>query len=251
MTDEREEAAKQIRRVRDAVADEPSEVRSAQEVLGEARTPRAPEAVPSLEIPAAPPVPAPPDGTDVNATWDIRRVLTSGGRLRRWLARLAAPLVETQTTFNARQVQFDNALMTFLVARLEAIHRQYDAVLGIHGRHMEDIDARHLQAAVGKGAGRRQSDVAKPQDTEGVETHRPSPADGHPLSHTRDALHSFVSAAPAPAGAGGPWIPDLSPADSRTRSFTWASRRSSSCSACSCCAPLSPAWRGTCATRSA
>ncbi len=144
MTDEREEAAKQIRRVRDTVADEPSEVRSAQQVLGEARTPRAPAAVPVLEIPAAPPVPAPPDGTDVNATWDIRRAVTSGGRLRRWLARLAAPLVETQTTFNARQVQFDNALMTFLVARLEAIHRQYDAVLGIHGRHMEDIDARHL-----------------------------------------------------------------------------------------------------------
>ena len=38
-----------------------------------------------------------------------------------------------------------------------------------------DIDARHLQAAVGEGAGRRQADVAEPQDTHVAETHGLSP----------------------------------------------------------------------------
>ena len=29
-------------------------------------------------------------------------------------------------------------------ARLEATHRHYDEVLGLHGRHMGEIDERHL-----------------------------------------------------------------------------------------------------------
>jgi len=80
----------------------------------------------------------------VNETWDVREVLRRGGRLARLAGRVARPVLDAQTTFNARQVQLDNELLAFLVARLEAVHRQYDSVLGLHGRHMEEIDERHL-----------------------------------------------------------------------------------------------------------
>jgi hypothetical protein len=52
--------------------------------------------------------------------------------------------LDAQVSFNARQVQLDNELLAYIDARLEATHRHYDAVLGGYGRHMEDIDKRHL-----------------------------------------------------------------------------------------------------------
>jgi hypothetical protein len=58
--------------------------------------------------------------------------------------RLAAPFLRAQQDFNAHQVQFDNALLAYVEARLAHTHAHYDAVLGVHGRHMGEIDERHL-----------------------------------------------------------------------------------------------------------
>jgi hypothetical protein len=46
--------------------------------------------------------------------------------------------------FNARQVQLDNEILAYLEARFAATHRHYDAVLGMIGRHLADVDERHL-----------------------------------------------------------------------------------------------------------
>jgi hypothetical protein len=53
-------------------------------------------------------------------------------------------LFEAQVAFNSRQVQFDNETLAYLEARLAETHRHYDEVLGLHGRHMAEIDERHL-----------------------------------------------------------------------------------------------------------
>ena len=76
--------------------------------------------------------------TDALEQGGLRRVVTRG------LGRLLARLIDRQEAFNSRQVQFDNALLDYIDARLEATHRHYDAILGIHGRHMGEIDERHL-----------------------------------------------------------------------------------------------------------
>ena len=66
------------------------------------------------------------------------------GRLVRLVRRAMAPFVESQVAFNARQVQLDNDLLAYVDARLEATHRHYDAVLGGYGRHLQDVDKRHV-----------------------------------------------------------------------------------------------------------
>jgi hypothetical protein len=53
-------------------------------------------------------------------------------------------LIDRQEAFNSHQVQFDNALLDYIDDRVQETHRHYDAVLGIHGRHMGEIDERHL-----------------------------------------------------------------------------------------------------------
>jgi hypothetical protein len=145
MSDERRQVAAEIRRVREAVQGEDVPARSPEEVLGSPRQTPTPTAHPLQEAAAAQaPVPRAPDAAAVNETWDTGAALARGGRLARLLRRALAPALEAQVTFNSRQVQLDNELLAFLVARLEAIHRQYDGVLGIHGQHMQDIDTRHL-----------------------------------------------------------------------------------------------------------
>ena len=73
---------------------------------------------------------------------------SGGGGWRRLLARglgrVLARVLDAQESFNSRQVQFDNALLDYIDARLAATHRHYDEVLGLHGRHMGEIDERHL-----------------------------------------------------------------------------------------------------------
>jgi hypothetical protein len=64
--------------------------------------------------------------------------------LARGLGRVLARVLDAQESFNSRQVQFDNALLDYIDARLQATHRHYDEVLGLHGRHMGEIDERHL-----------------------------------------------------------------------------------------------------------
>jgi hypothetical protein len=139
--DERAALAEALRAVRDRVADLPVSQRSAEQVLGAARAVRAPEAAAALAEPAPQPDVSAPDGTAVNARWDLRALLGSAGWLRRWLR----PLIHAQTDFNSHQVQFDNTLVAWVEARLAQTHRHYDTVLGLHGRHLQEIDQRHLQ----------------------------------------------------------------------------------------------------------
>jgi hypothetical protein len=80
----------------------------------------------------------------VNRSWNSAAAPTAGGPLGRLVRRCLAPFLDAQTAFNSHQVQLDNALFEYLDARLAATHRHYDAVLGIHGRHMADVDERHL-----------------------------------------------------------------------------------------------------------
>jgi hypothetical protein len=77
----------------------------------------------------------------------VREALGGGGwrrLLARGLGRVLARVLDAQESFNSRQVQFDNALLDHIDARLTATHRHYDDVLGLHGRHMGEIDERHL-----------------------------------------------------------------------------------------------------------
>jgi len=148
MSDEsdRERVAEELRRVRDAVRDrallEPSS--------GSALPPPMPARTPERTTPPAAPEPAPapprPDNSALNAMW---RVLDAPRRsLRGWLGRLggrgAEAALQRQQDFNARQVQFDNELLGYVEARLDATHRHYDRILGLHGDHMGEIDERHL-----------------------------------------------------------------------------------------------------------
>ncbi len=143
---ERERIADELRRIREAAREG---------AHGEPRPPRLPDPVPArtpeavrMESPA-PPSPAPPrpDNAGVNASWRIRDAPAAGGlrgRLARAVRALLGPTLEAQETFNSRQVQLDNELLAYIDARLQATHRHYDDVLGIHGRHMGEIDERHL-----------------------------------------------------------------------------------------------------------
>jgi hypothetical protein len=52
--------------------------------------------------------------------------------------------LDAQVSFNSRQVQLDNETLAYVEARFAQTHRHYDDVLGVHGRHMAEIDERHL-----------------------------------------------------------------------------------------------------------
>jgi hypothetical protein len=148
VSDERERVAEELRRIRQQVRGRALLEREAAEVLPAA----APvETVPPLHTPTTPPreEPAPPrpEGAEINTLWDLARVPAPGGwkgLLVRALRRLLAHTLDAQTRFNARQVQLDNELLAYIDARFDRTHRHYDAVLGLHGRHMEEIDQRHL-----------------------------------------------------------------------------------------------------------
>ena len=143
---ERERVAEELRRVRDAVRDRALEGAAAvtlpphREI--QARGPLPPA------VPASPPAALPrPDNAELNQLWSLRGALAEGGFRRmvaRGLGRLLARLIDRQESFNSRQVQFDNALLDYIDARVEATHRHYDAVLGLQGRHLGEIDERHL-----------------------------------------------------------------------------------------------------------
>jgi hypothetical protein len=145
MTEERDELAEGIRRTREAAQAVKVPVRGAEGVLGESRRIRPPGEIAPAGVAPAPVVPTLPDGTAVNQSWDLRPILGRGGLVGRLLRCLLTPFVQAQVTFNSRQVQLDNEVLRYLEDRFEATHRHYDAVLGIHGRHMEEIDERHLQ----------------------------------------------------------------------------------------------------------
>jgi hypothetical protein len=142
VSDERERVAEELRRIRDDVRErallaEPVAMAPPRAVNTPA--PRTPEALAEAETP-----PTRPDLGPVNGAWHTSAARPAGGLLGRVVRRCLAPFLESQASFNSFQVQLDNALFEYLDARLAATHRHYDAVLGIHGRHMADIDERHL-----------------------------------------------------------------------------------------------------------
>jgi len=144
MTD-RQEVAEELRRVREAVRARALHERPA--VLPAARAVAVPGAMPSDRAPAPIDATARPDNAALNAGWRVREALGGGGwrrLLARGLGRVLARVLDAQESFNSRQVQFDNALLDYIDARLTATHRHYDDVLGLHGRHMGEIDERHL-----------------------------------------------------------------------------------------------------------
>jgi hypothetical protein len=144
---ERERVAEELRRVRDAVRDRALAGAPAGRALPAHREVSIPGPMPPDDRPPPPKQPPRPDNADLNRLWTLRGALEQGGLRRvvaRGLGRLLARLIDRQEAFNSRQVQFDNALLDYIDARLEETHRHYDAVLGIHGRHMGEIDERHL-----------------------------------------------------------------------------------------------------------
>jgi hypothetical protein len=142
----REEVAEELRRVREEVRGRAFHVAPVDALPAPlpARTPQ--PMPPDPAVPEQAP-PARPDNSGLNEGWRLRHALEGGGlgrRLARAVARVLGRVLDAQESFNSRQVQFDNALLAYIDARLDATHRHYDAVLGIHSRHMEEIDRRHL-----------------------------------------------------------------------------------------------------------
>ncbi len=145
LTEERDQIAAELRQVREAVSASEPRARASDEVLPSPRPPRAPERASREENPVLPAFDlGAPDAGPLNAAWDLGAA-APGGLLARVVRRLLRPVFEVQTDFNARQVQFDNRLLAWVEARLAHTHRHYDAVLGQHGRHMQEVDQRHLQ----------------------------------------------------------------------------------------------------------
>jgi len=142
---DRERVAEELRRVRDGVRaralhDQAASLPAPAPIQLPGAMPPDREPAPLVAIPR-------PDNAALNQAWKVTEALAGGGwrrRLARGLGRLLARVLETQESFNSRQVQFDNALLDYIDARFEATHRHYDDVLGLHGRHMGEIDERHL-----------------------------------------------------------------------------------------------------------
>jgi hypothetical protein len=141
--EERAQVAEELRRVREAVRERALHERDPQSVLPPAKAARTPEAIPAEPEPAPEPPPPRPDAAAVNALWRAEGV-APGGLLGRWLEAVLGPRFEAQRRFNAQQVQLDNALLDYVDARLAATHRHYDRVLGGVGRHLGEVDERHM-----------------------------------------------------------------------------------------------------------
>jgi hypothetical protein len=142
----REDVAAELQRVRDSVRERALYPREGKDVLPAARAARGGE--PGVEEgppePAAPP--APPELTEVNAHWRAEAPLAPGlrGGLARFVERLLAPRLGAQVEWNAKQVRLDNQILEYVDARLAATHQHYDGVLGRVGRHLGEIDERHM-----------------------------------------------------------------------------------------------------------
>jgi hypothetical protein len=142
----REDVAAELQRVRDSVRERALHPRESKDVLPPARPPRLREPLvqENAPVPAAPP--ARPELTDVNAHWRAEATLAEGlkGRLARFVAGLLAPRLGAQVEWNAKQVRLDNEILEYVDARLAATHQHYDGVLGQVGRHLGEIDERHM-----------------------------------------------------------------------------------------------------------
>jgi hypothetical protein len=140
--EERDKVASELRRVREGVRERALVERAPAEVLPPPVPVRTPQPAPPRPEPPAAAAPARPDTAAVNTLW--RTAEGARSRLARWARRLLAPFLDAQERFNSVQVQFDNSVLDYVEARLAHTHAHYDAVLGVHGRHMGEIDERHL-----------------------------------------------------------------------------------------------------------
>jgi len=142
----REDVAAELQRVRDSVRGRALHPREAREVLPASRSPRVREPLVQETAPEPVAPPARPELTDVNAHWRAEAPLDEGlkGGLARLLERLLAPRLAAQVTWNAKQVRLDNEILEYVDARLAATHQHYDGVLGQIGRHLGEIDERHM-----------------------------------------------------------------------------------------------------------
>lgn len=137
--------ADQLRQLREDVrAQHPPAERAPDEALGPARATRLPERPPAAPEPPPPPPLVAPDPVPLGQAASLHGRWPMGlwGRLAR---RLLAPLIATQSDWNARQAEWNSRLLAYVDGRADRTHRHYDEVLGIHSRHMADIDQRHLQ----------------------------------------------------------------------------------------------------------
>lgn len=143
MTD-RQEVAEELRRVREAVR--ARALHEGPATLPAAKPVEVPGPMPADRVPAPLDATPRPDNAALNQGWRVRDAAGGGWRrlLARGLGRILGRVLDAQESFNSRQVQFDNALLDYIDARLTATHRHYDEVLGLHGRHMGEIDERHL-----------------------------------------------------------------------------------------------------------
>jgi hypothetical protein len=142
----REDVLAELQRVREGVRARALHPREAKDVLPAPRAAKDPEPIP-VEAAAPPPrLPAPPDAGPVNAGWRAEAEPRRGlrGLVDRLLRPLLEPRLSAQAEWNARQVRLDNELLAYLEARFAETHRHYDAVLGQVGRHLGEVDERHM-----------------------------------------------------------------------------------------------------------
>jgi hypothetical protein len=145
--EERERVAAELRRVREAAGGDPVPAREPAQVLPAPRPVPAASVDPLPDAPVLAAEPPRPDNAAVNRLWSLPPANPPGGlagRLYAFLARRLAPLWDAQRQWNAEQVRLDNEILGYLEARFDRTHRHYDKVLGDYGRHIKDIDERHL-----------------------------------------------------------------------------------------------------------
>jgi len=142
----REDVAAELQRVRDSVRDRALHLRAPGEVLPPPRAlhlPDAPTSTPAAESVAEV---VRPDAAGVNADWRAEKAPARGfrGALARLVLWALGPRLAAQVEWNAKQVRLDNEILDYVDARLAATHRHYDGVLGHTGRHLGEIDERHM-----------------------------------------------------------------------------------------------------------
>jgi hypothetical protein len=142
----REDVAAELQRIRDSVRQRALVPREGKDLLPIPRPIRPPEQVPSAASPEPDPAPTRPDAAAVNDNWRAEAAPQSGlkGWLGRALERLLRPRFAAQVEWNARQVRLDNEILDYIDARFAGTHRHYDGVLGHTGRHLGEIDERHM-----------------------------------------------------------------------------------------------------------
>ena len=146
--EERARVAGELERVREAARGDAPQARPVEALLPAARPLAPPPSAEPLPVRDAPKTAPPhPDNAAVNELWSLpiaHPPQGPSGRLFAFLKRILAPLFDAQTAFNSKQVQLDNQILEYVDARFDHTHRHYDRILGDYGRHIADIDQRHM-----------------------------------------------------------------------------------------------------------